>query len=247
MRQILARIKPTGGFAYLFHLGLTILLPTAIFILVRLDFIQLALALILLSKWRMFAVRPRFWLANIRANAIDIIVGVSLLVFMVHSGGQWWQLLWAVVYGVWLLVIKPGAETFMVSLQAMIGLLLGLTALYSFVAPLYALVGVSGIICYLAARHFFDNYDEPYAKFLSYLWGYFGAALTWVLSHWLLFYGAIAQPTLILIVIGYGLLALYYFAHFDRLSPVLRRQFIFIMIAIILVVLVFSDWGNKIV
>ena len=247
MRQIIARIKPTGGFAYFFHLALTVLLPTAVFIFVRLHFIQLALAIILLSKWRMFAVKPRFWPANIRANAIDIIVGASLLVFMVHSGGQWWQLLWAVIYGAWLLVIKPATETLLVSLQAMIGLLFGLTALFSFVAPLYALVSISGIICYLAARHFFDNFDEPYAHFLSYLWGYFGAALTWVLSHWLLFYGAVAQPTLILIVIGYGLAALYYFAHFDRLSPVLKRQFIFIMLAIILVVLAFSDWGNKIV
>jgi len=223
------------------------LLPTAVFVLVRLQFIQLALTIILLSKWRMFAVKPRFWPANVRANAIDIIVGVSLLVFMVHSGSVWWQLIWALVYGAWLLLLKPATETLLVSAQAMVGLLFGLSALFSTVSPLYGLVILSGTICYLAARHFFDNFDEPYAKFLAYIWGYFGAALTWVLGHWLLFYGSVAQPTLILVVIGYGLSALYYFAHFDRLSPLLRRQFIFIMIAIIIVILAFSDWGNKIV
>lgn len=247
MRPLIARLKPTSGFSYFFHIGLVMLLPTAVFVLVRLQFIQLALTIILLSKWRMFAVKPRFWPANVRANAIDIIVGVSLLVFMVHSGSVWWQLIWALVYGAWLLLLKPATETLLVSAQAMVGLLFGLSALFSTVSPLYGLVILSGTICYLAARHFFDNFDEPYAKFLAYIWGYFGAALTWVLGHWLLFYGSVAQPTLILVVIGYGLSALYYFAHFDRLSPLLRRQFIFIMIAIIIVILAFSDWGNKIV
>jgi hypothetical protein len=113
--------------------------------------------------------------------------------------------------------------------------------------PLYGLVTGAGLICYLAARHLFDNFDEPYAKLLSYLWGYFGAALTWVFGHWLLFYGGISQPTLILIVIGYGFAGMYYFVQIDRLSSFVRRQFIFIMLAIIIVVLAFSDWGNKVV
>jgi hypothetical protein len=82
---------------------------------------------------------------------------------------------------------------------------------------------------------------------LAYVWGYFGAALTWLLSHWLLFYGVLAQPTLLLSTLGYGLAILYYLDHNDRLSQGLRRQFIFIMTAIVLVVLVFSDWGNKVV
>jgi hypothetical protein len=247
MRPLLSKIKPTGGFSYFFHIALTILLPAAVFIFVRIHFIQLALTIILLSKWRMFAVRPRFWPANIRANSVDLIVGLSLLIFMVHADTQWLQVLWATVYGIWLIFLKPAEETLLVSLQAMVGLLLGLTAIFGTVKPLYYLVFLSGTICYLAARHFFDNFDEPYAKFLSYVWGYFGASLTWVLGHWLLFYGAIAQPTVILLVIGYGLSALYYFAHFDRLSPLLRRQFIFIMVAIVVVILTFSDWGSKIV
>jgi hypothetical protein len=68
-----------------------------------------------------------------------------------------------------------------------------------------------------------------------------------LLGHWLLYYQFVAQPTLLLSAIGYGLAALYYFDHFQRLSLTLRRQFIFIMIAIVLVVLTFSDWGDKVV
>lgn len=252
MKPLLFKIKPVNGVSYFLHLGLLILLPIVVFVFVRLGngFVQLALSIILLSKWRMFAVRPRFWPAIIRANAVDIMVGVSILLFMTHSGTQWWQLIWAVLYGVWLIFIKPASGTFMISIQAMIGQLLALMALYLAWAggPLYGLVFTTGLICYLAARHFFDSFDEPYAKMVSYLWGYFGAALVWLLGHWLLFYhGIISQPTLILSTLGYGLAVLYYFDNAGKLNSGLRRQFVFIMVAIIVVILTFSDWGDKVV
>ena len=250
MRPLVAKIKPANGFAYVLHMGMLLLLPIAVFVLVRIQFTQLALSIILLSKWRMFAVRPRFWPAMIRANAVDIIVGISVLLFMVHAGTQWWQLGWAVLYGVWLILIKPASNMFMVSTQAMVAQLCGLSALYLAWsgAPLYGLVLATGLICYLAARHFFDSFDEPYAKMVAYLWGYFGAALAWLLGHWLLFYHSlIAQPTLILSTLGYGLAVLYYFDHEGKLSTGLKRQFEFIMIAILVVILTFSDWGDKVV
>jgi len=252
MRQLklaAAKLKPAGGFAQIVHLGLVLLLPIAVFVFVRMHFVQLALAIILLSKWRMFAVRPRYWPANLRANAVDIIVGVSILVLMVHSGTETWQLILAALYAVWLIAIKPATNTLMVSVQAMVGMLLGLLALFLgwTSAPLYGLVVTAGITCYLVARHFFESFDEGYSKLLAYLWGYFGAALTWLLGHWLLVYGVVAQPALLLLVIGYGLAALYYLDHNDKLSTLLKRQFIFIMVAIVVVVLVFSNWGDKIV
>lgn len=249
MRPLIAKIKPASGFSRIIHTLLNILLPLAVFILVRMDFVQIALAIVLLAKWRMFAVRPRFWLANIRANAVDIIVGVSILALMVDASSQMVQFVLMLAYIVWLIFIKPASDVLMVSVQALLALLAGLMAL--FVSwpdgPLYGLVLVTGVICYLTARHFFDSFDEPYAKLLSYVWGYFAAALTWVLGHWLLFYGAIAQPVLLLLAIGYGLATLYYLDHHDRLSKAVRRQFIVIMIAIVAIVVVFSDWSNKIV
>ncbi len=77
------------------------------------------------------------------------------------------------------------------------------------------------------------------------MWGYFGAALGWLLSHWLLFYQVVAQPTLLLSTLGYGLAILYYLDHHSRLNKGLKQQFTFVMIAIVLVVLTFSDWGDK--
>jgi hypothetical protein len=249
MRPLIAKIKPASGFSTVVYLVINILLPLAVYVLVRMDFALLALAAILLSKWRMFAVRPRFWPAHIRANAVDIIVSVSLLLFMVNSGSQLIQLAWVAVYIGWQVVLKPASDPLMISVQALVSLLFGLMAVFVGWSdgPLYGLVLLTGTICYLSARHFFDSFDEPYAKLLSYVWGYFGAALTWVLGHWLLYYGIIAQPVLLLLAIGYGLAALYYLDHHDRLTRGLRRQFVFIMLAIVLIVVIFSDWGDKIV
>ncbi len=245
-----AKLKPTGGISYLLHLGLLILLPLVLFVLVRLGdtFVKLAFSVVLLSKWRMFAVRPRFWATIIRANAVDIIVGLSIVLFMTHASTQWLQLLWAILYGFWLIVIKPASGSFMTSAQAMIGQLCGLMAIYLTwtAAPLYALVLATGVVCYLGARHFFDSFDEPYARLLSYFWGYFGAALAWILGHWLLFYQFVSQPALLLSVIGYGLASLYYLDHEDRLNIGLKRQFIFVMLAVVVVILTLSDWGDKV-
>ncbi len=234
------------------HNSLLAALPLIIFALVRLNesqFTQLALILIVLSKWRMFAVRPRFWPANIRANAVDLMVGLSVVLFMTHSLSPWVQLGWAVAYGAWLIYLKPKTSTLMISIQAGIAQLSALSALYLAWAngPTYGLTLATGLICYLSARHFYDAFDESYSRLLSYLWAYFGAALAWILSHWLLFYGVFAQPTILLTTIGYGVGAIYYWDHNEKLNKNIQRQFILIMGLIVLIVLIFSDWGSKVV
>lgn len=247
MRPIIAKIKPANGFSAIIHIIFNLILPLAVFVLVRMHFVQLALIIILLSKWRMLAVRPRFWPANIRANAVDIMVNISLLLFMIDSNSQMLQLLWVALYGFWLLVIKPGSSVFMVSIQAVIGLISGLMALSTSwsTAPLYGLVLATGIVCFIAAHHFFDSFEEPYTRLLSYLWGYFGASLVWVLGHWLLFYGSISQPVLLLITLSLGLSALYYLDHYDKLSTAVRRQIVFILLITVAVVVSLSNWGHK--
>jgi hypothetical protein len=87
MRLIPRSIKPASGLAHALHLLLVLVLPLGVFVLVTIDrdFVKVALALVVLSKWRMFAVRPRFWAANIRANGVDLMVGLSIVVFMAHS------------------------------------------------------------------------------------------------------------------------------------------------------------------
>ena len=241
MKELFKKIKPTNGFSNIFHFGLTILLPIVVFMLVRLDFIQIACFIIILSKWRMFAVRIRFWPANVRANSVDIIVGLSILVFMVHSSSSLWQIFWAFIYVLWLVLIKPAQTAFLVSVQSLIAQLFGLMAIYSWTsANSFELTGLTGLVCFFSARHFFDNFDEPYARLMSYTWGYFSAALAWILSYWLLFYGTIAQPTLILTILGYSIASIYYLGKKDKLNSLLQKQFLIIMVIVILAILIFG-------
>jgi hypothetical protein len=246
MKSVVSRIKPRAGFSHFIHIALVTLLPVLAYVFVATDLEWGALALVLLSKWRMLAVRPRHWPANIRANAVDLIVGLSLLVFMTQSQSMSFQLLWMVVYAGWLLWLKPRSDLLGVSTQAMVAQLFGLMAIFLnwSDASLLVLVVLAWAVCYSSARHFFVSFEEPYTSLFSHVWGYFAAALVWLQGHWLLFYGVVAQPALLLTVIGYGLASLYYLDQKDRLSVLVRRQFIFIMIAIVTVVLAVSNIGN---
>jgi hypothetical protein len=252
MKLLIAKVRPTSGFSWLAHNALLSLLPIIVFVLVRIEFVALAILVILMSKWRMFAVKPRFWPANIRANSVDIIVGLSILVFMVDTQSQMWQIGWTVIHILWLIFIKPSSQTLMIGVQALISMLLGLSALYIIgdKAPAFYLVLGTGLLCYAAAHHFFDGFEEAYTRLLSYVWAFFGASLAWVLSHWLLFYpstGVVAQPVVLITTLGYGLAALYYLDHRDKLSKLIVNQFTFAMIAITVIILFFSDWGDKVI
>jgi hypothetical protein len=239
-----SRIKPTRGFSYVFHIGLLVLLPILAYILVRIDFVGLAILLIFLSKWRMFAVRPRYWLANLVSNGIDIVVAVSLVLFMANTSVVWWQLLWTLLYGVWLVWLKPKSDVLSVSAQAMIGQLLGLLVLYLKFgdSSLAALVGGTWVVTYLAARHFMTSFEEPHTALISHIWAYFSAALAFILGHWLLYYGTIPQIIVILTAVGYTMAALYYLEASERLNRGLERQLLVIMFAILIVVVALSDW-----
>jgi hypothetical protein len=65
-----------------------------------------------------------------------------------------------------------------------------------------------------------------------------------VLGHWLLFYGSVSQILIFLTTIGYTLAALYYLDASERLNSTFQRQLLAIMGAIIIIVLVLSDWSG---
>lgn len=246
MQRLPAKIKPIKGFSHLAHIGLVALLPVLAYILVRTNFVAPAILLAILSKWRMFAVRPRYWMANIIANGVDITVAVALILFMASTASTWWQLFWTGLWALWLIWLKPRYDVLSVSAQAMIGQLLGLAVLYLKFgdASLLVLVGTTWVIAYSAARHFLTSFEEAYAPLLAHIWGYFAAGLAFILGHWLLFYGSIAQIIVIMTVIGYGVAAMYYLDATDRLTPVLERQLTSLMCGILLLVLVLSDWSG---
>lgn len=247
VKQLASKVRPKYGFAHYFHLSLVAILPLLVFIFVRIELVGVALAIILLSKWRIFAVRPRHWLAHLRTNAVDLIFSLSILAFIVNSDSMSWQLIWVLFFEVWVLYIKPGTSTLMVSVQALLAQMIGLVAV--FVAFEESSIGVyiifTSIISYFSARHFFGSFEEKYFNAYSSTWALFVAALTWLLSHWLLFYGPVAQLALMVSVFGYGLATLYYLAETDKLSKPLQKQVIFVMFVVTGLMVALSDWGSK--
>lgn len=247
MKQALNKLKPKKGVAHVLHLGFNTILPILIYIFIRIEIVPIALALVILSKWRMFAVKPRHWPANIRANGVDLMVGLAIVIFMANSGTQMWQVIWAGLYAVWLLLIKPRSDVVSVSFQALIGQFAGLSALllaFGEASALWLVLGV-WVIAYTTARHFLTSFDESLSRLFAHLWGFNAAALTWVLSHWMLFYGPIAQLTLLLSIIGFSLATLYYLDETDKLSAFYRRQILFIMVMVVTIVILLADWQDK--
>lgn len=244
MLQLPDKIKPVRGFSHAIHLALNGLLPAAAYVLVRIDFVSLAILLVILSKWRMFAVRPRYWTPNIVSNGVDIIVGIAFVLFMANTASEWWQLLWAGLYAAWLVILKPRSDVLSVSAQAMIGMVLGLSVFYLKFGDMSLVTLVAGtwVIAYVSARHFLTSFEEPHSALLAHIWAYFAACLAYILGHWLLFYGSIAQIIVLLVTIGYTIAALYYLDATEKLSVLMKRQLTGIMLGILFIVILLSDW-----
>jgi hypothetical protein len=247
MQELLNRLKPARGFSHPIYLGFNVLLPILLWVLVRINFVSIAIILLLLAKWRMFAVQRRYWLSNIVASGVDIIVGVSFVLFLANTTSGWWQLFWTLLYIGWLVGLKPRSDVLSVSAQAMIGQLLGLEVLFLKFGDtsLAGLVLGTWIVTYLAARHFFTSFVEPHTSLLAHIWAYFCASLAFILGHWLLFYGDVPQIIVILTTIGYGLAAFYYLEASERLTALLQKQLLAIMFAILIIVLLLSDWAGS--
>ncbi len=152
----------------------------------------LAIGVMLLSKWRALAVRPRFWFANLIANMVDIIVGVSTVVLLYGaSGALWLQLALTVLYIVWLLFIKPRSRRSMVALQAGTAIFSGITAvsMISFGWDVAFFVLCMWVIGFVSVRHVLGSYDEPLATIYSLAGGALFAEYGWIGFHWMVAYG----------------------------------------------------------
>lgn len=153
--------------------------------------VWLAIAAVLLSKWRAFAVRPRFWFANLIANMVDIIVGLSVVTLLyAASGSLWLQAVITVFFIVWLLFIKPRSKRSFVAAQAGVAVFVGITALsiISFSWDAFFFVAAMWLIGFCAARHVLGSYEEPLTNQYALIVGLTFAELGWAGYHWLFAY-----------------------------------------------------------
>jgi hypothetical protein len=174
-----------------------------------------AFALVLLSKWRILAVRPRYWFANIQANLVDIIVSLSVVVLLyAASGAIVAQIVLTLLYITWLLYVKPRSKRLFVAIQAGTAVFLGVTALMSVSYGWMSSVVVIGmwLIGYSSARHVLGSFDEIHATFYSLVWGAIVAELGWLMYHWTFAYalpgvGDIQLSQTAIIVLAFSFIA----------------------------------------
>lgn len=247
MKNILKKIKPESGLAHALHFILNALLPILVLLLVRINFVPIAIAVVLLAKWRMFAIRPKYWLANIRSNLVDILIGLSVVAFMAGTTKLYTQAFWALFYIGWLLWLKPKSKPIPVMIQALLAQALGLIAFFrSFPsASLIVIVLVTWVICYASARHFLGAFEERHIRPMAQIWAWFGAIMAWILGHWMIQYLFLPQVAMILTVMGYGLATLYYLHENKKLKSALKTQLIAVMGILLLIIIIFSDWQDK--
>jgi hypothetical protein len=152
-----------------------------------------AIALVVLSKYRVFAVKPRFWWPNLLSNLTDFIfcAGMVLLIWGVGTmnlglTGLIYQAVLTSIYVVWLVFLKPLTKPLPVLIQAGISQFVGLTAVFSVADYLWAPAVV--LLCYgvgfASARHVLMLHKEPQHKLLAALWGLIICQLGFLAYHW---------------------------------------------------------------
>ncbi len=155
----------------------------------------LGLILVALSKWRVFAVRPRYIWTNFKANLTDFIVGVSvvLLVYFFGLGSNdilVVDIILAAFYCAWLLFIKPQTGEIATLAQAMIAVFLGSSAasIASASADPIVLVVASFIVGYSASRHILVQQNEEETTFSTLVMGLIFAEIAWLCHTWMIIY-----------------------------------------------------------
>lgn len=204
------------------YTALNVVLAVALLVIIRTtESIWLAFGLIVLSKWRVLAVRPRYWFVNVQANLVDFIVSVSVVIFLyttsiasssdIQRFGI--ELVLTILYACWLLFLKPRSKRVYVVAQAGVALFLGVAALFTVAYdwPASAVVLVLWLIGYATGRHVLSNYDEPHVVFLSLAWGLVLAEVGYLMYHWTIAYTLPVLQTLMLpqaalIILGLGFL-----------------------------------------
>ena len=198
--EFLKNIKRRSFFHEFVYIVLNIILAVAILIIIRTTgSIVLAFTLVVLSKWRVLAVRPRFWWANIQADLVSLIINLGYVVFLYYIGNSSLsdgyilvaQIFWTLMFIVWLLFIKSGAKRNQIVIQAGVALFMGTTAVFmvSYNWPASVVVLLMWAIGYASSRHVLSSYDEEsHILFLSTVWGLVVAEISWLAYHWAIAY-----------------------------------------------------------
>lgn len=207
--------KSRNALSSFLHFFLNILLGVgSIFITIVSGSWIIGIILVIISKWRMFAVRPRFWFLNLKSNLVDLIVGFSFVLLTYFSGTSLLPVhyLLTALYIIWLVIIKPITKEIGNLVQSIFAILLGTSAAILASASLDStvLIILEFIIGYGASRHVLcQNNNTKDFELTALACGLIFAELSWLSHSWLIIYSfgttgiILPQLSIILAIIAF--------------------------------------------
>lgn len=173
----------------------------------------IGLILVGISKWRMLAVRPRYWELNLKSNLVDLIVGCSFILIAYCSGKTFLpvHILLIALYSIWLVVLKPRSTELATNLQSLLAIFFGSTALTMMSASgnsAYMVVG-GFVLGYAAARHILVQGEDKDYNIIILAAGIISAEIAWLCHSWLIVYSfagtgiIIPQLSIIMVIVAY--------------------------------------------
>lgn len=215
----------------------------------------IGILLVFLSKWRMFAVRRRYWWSSLKANFVDLVAGVSFVLLAYLTGSTWTlaHTLLAAGYTAWLIWIKPKSTAVFTEAQALIALFLGSAVIALIFAALdtsWPAVLLTFFLASGCARHVMNQRDDSNFSLSTLGLGLIAGEAMWLAHSWFILYTfgdtglRIPQVSVILTLGGFLLGRLYQsiLRHDGHFKPEeVIAPAIFAGAAIVIVFLLFSQ------
>ena len=152
----------------------------------------LGLILVLVSKWRVFAVRARYFLLNLKSNLVDIIVGISIVLLAYYAGPSLLPVdfILMAIYSIWLLFVKPLSSENANLIQALVAVFLGISAATIMSADLNSIVItlLSFLVGYAASRHVLAQSNDKSFTLSTLVCGLVFAETAWLCHSWNIIY-----------------------------------------------------------
>lgn len=152
----------------------------------------LGILLVIVSKWRVFAVRARYFWVNFKSNLVDLIVGISLVLIAYFSGTSFLAVDFVLMafYCIWLLFIKPLSSESATMVQSLIAVFLGITAItiLSSTSNIFVMVFLSFLIGYAVSRHVLAQSSDKDFTLTTLVCGLLFAEIAWLSYSWSIIY-----------------------------------------------------------
>ena len=152
----------------------------------------LGVLLVVMSKWRMFAVRRRYLWLNIKSNLVDLIVGLSIVVLSYFVGSTLMPVDFVLmgIYIIWLLFIKPMSSETANLIQSLTAVFLGISATTAMTANFNSLLAamLAFLVGYAASRHVLVQSSDKDFTLTTLVCGLVFAEVAWLCNAWAIVY-----------------------------------------------------------